>query len=62
MSTETRSMFVASRFSYRLELSGGLGHSAGKIWRVGLMGYNARPDVVTTLLRVLKEAIDHVKA
>ena len=55
-------MFVASRFSYRLELSGGLGHSAGKIWRVGLMGYNARPDVVTTLLRVLKEAIDHVKA
>jgi len=43
--------------NYRVEISGGLGHTAGKIWRVGLMGYNARPDVVDMFLRVFKEAL-----
>ena len=44
-------------FSYRVEVSGGLGHTAGKIWRVGLMGYNARPDIVDMFLRVFREAL-----
>ena len=28
---------------YRLEIAGGLGPSAGKCWRIGIMGYNATP-------------------
>ncbi|CAH1772479.1 unnamed protein product, partial [Owenia fusiformis] len=28
---------------YKVEISGGLGPSAGKVWRIGVMGYNAEP-------------------
>lgn len=28
--------------TYNLEIAGGLGPSAGKVWRVGIMGYNAK--------------------
>ncbi|KAF6029417.1 AGXT [Bugula neritina] len=44
--------------NYRIEISGGLGYTAGQIWRIGLMGYNARPDAVDTLLRAFKEALE----
>ncbi|XP_065198418.1 alanine--glyoxylate aminotransferase-like [Sycon ciliatum] len=43
---------------YRLEIAGGLGPSAGKVWRVGLMGYNCTRDNVDLVLRVLKEAME----
>lgn len=43
--------------TYRVEISGGLGDLAGKIWRVGIMGYNATPDNVKLVLRALKEGI-----
>lgn len=33
-----------------IEIGGGLGDLAGKIWRVGLMGYGARPEVVDEAL------------
>merc|ERR1711990_1323921 len=46
---------------HRIEISGGLGGSAGKIWRIGLMGYNAQPDNVKRLLRVLGEALDFAR-
>jgi len=39
---------------FGIEVGGGLGPSQGKIWRVGLMGYGARPEVVDALL----EAVD----
>ncbi|KAK2142089.1 hypothetical protein LSH36_997g01019 [Paralvinella palmiformis] len=42
---------------YRVELAGGLGLSAGKVWRIGLMGYNATPDNIRLLLRALREGI-----
>jgi len=45
---------------YRLEISGGLGPTAGKVWRVGLMGYNSTPEKVDALLRALKDGLDHV--
>jgi len=35
----------------------GLGDLAGKVWRVGLMGYNARPETVAVLLRALAEVL-----
>lgn len=44
---------------YKIEISGGLGPSAGKVWRVGLMGNNARPGNVALLLVALKEALQH---
>ena len=47
---------------YKLEIAGGLGPTAGKVWRIGLMGQNAKVEKVEFALRVLKEAISHVKA
>lgn len=47
---------------YKLEIAGGLGPTAGKVWRIGLMGQNAKPEKVDFVLKVLKEAIEHVKA
>lgn len=46
---------------YKVELSGGLGETANKVWRIGLMGHNATPDNVRLLLRALKEGIDHCR-
>jgi len=46
---------------YKLEIAGGLGPTAGKVWRIGLMGENAKPEKVDFALKILKEAIDHVK-
>jgi alanine-glyoxylate transaminase/serine-glyoxylate transaminase/serine-pyruvate transaminase len=36
-----------------IEVGGGLGKLAGRIWRVGLMGENARPESVEALARAL---------
>eukprot|EP01113_Clastostelium_recurvatum_P019449 TRINITY_DN2292_c0_g1_i2.p1 TRINITY_DN2292_c0_g1~~TRINITY_DN2292_c0_g1_i2.p1 ORF type:complete len:423 (-),score=53.39 TRINITY_DN2292_c0_g1_i2:46-1314(-) len=44
-----------------IEVAGGLGQFAGKIWRVGLMGWNARVPNVKILLSALKEAIEAQK-
>ena len=35
-----------------IEVGGGLGTLAGKIWRIGLMGYNSTPDNVDRLLNL----------
>ncbi len=43
--------------TYNIEVGGGLGDLAGKIWRIGLMGYGARRENVNTLMRALKELI-----
>ena len=37
-----------------IEVGGGLGKLAGRIWRIGLMGENARPEVVNRLLEALQ--------
>lgn len=42
---------------YEVEIGNGLGDLAGKVWRIGLMGFNSRMDVVATLLAVLKDAL-----
>ncbi|XP_076057048.1 alanine-glyoxylate aminotransferase isoform X2 [Oratosquilla oratoria] len=42
---------------YRVEISGGLGPSAGKVWRVGLMGHNCTEDNVDLVLKIFKEAL-----
>jgi len=42
---------------YNIEIAGGLGQLAGQVWRVGLMGYNSRPENVLLLLAALKEVL-----
>ena len=42
---------------YRIEVGGGLGPLAGKIWRIGLMGHNASPSAVATLIGALDEIL-----
>jgi len=35
-------------------VGGGLGTLAGKVWRIGLMGYNSRAENVDLLLNLLE--------
>jgi len=39
---------------YNIEVGLGLGELAGKVWRIGLMGYNSRPKNVLLLLDALR--------
>jgi len=42
---------------YRIEVGGGLGPVAGKVWRFGCMGHTARPRNVTLVLGALEELL-----
>ena len=42
---------------YGIEISGGLGELGGKVWRIGLMGYNAQPKNVLLLLAALQAVL-----
>ncbi len=42
---------------HHIEISGGLGPLAGKIIRIGLMGYNATPENVDRLLAALRDCL-----
>ena len=50
---------VAGRLlnEYNIEVAGGFGQLGGKVWRVGLMGFNSRKENVTMLLAALKEIL-----
>jgi alanine-glyoxylate transaminase / serine-glyoxylate transaminase / serine-pyruvate transaminase len=41
-----------------IEVGGGLGAFAGKVWRIGCMGHTARPRNVALLLAALEEVVD----
>ena len=43
---------------YGIEIGGGLGPVAGRVWRIGTMGHTARRRNVTTLLGALAEILD----
>jgi aspartate aminotransferase-like enzyme len=42
---------------YGIEIGGGLGEYAGRMWRIGLMGHTARPRNVALLLGALEEVL-----
>ncbi len=42
---------------FNLEIAGGFGPLAGKIWRIGLMGHSSRRENVTLLLAALAELL-----
>lgn len=45
------------RNEFKIEIGGGLGLLAGKVWRIGLMGHGSRSENVSQLLRALKEVL-----
>ena len=51
---------VAGRLlnEYNIEIAGGFGPLAGKVWRVGLMGYNSRRENVTLLIEAMRQIIN----
>lgn len=42
---------------HNIEIGGGLGELAGQVWRIGLMGYNSRPENVDQLLVALRQVL-----
>ncbi|HEX5493033.1 MAG TPA: alanine--glyoxylate aminotransferase family protein [Mycobacteriales bacterium] len=42
---------------YGIEIGAGVGPYADTVWRIGLMGHNARPDTATLLLGALRELL-----
>jgi alanine-glyoxylate transaminase/serine-glyoxylate transaminase/serine-pyruvate transaminase len=42
---------------YGIEVGGGLGEFAGRMWRIGCMGHTARPRNVALLLGALREIL-----
>ncbi len=45
------------RNEFKIEIGGGLGPLAGKIWRIGLMGHTARRKNVSRLIKALREIL-----
>jgi len=43
--------------AYNIEIGGGLGQLAGKIWRIGLMGESSRREHVTSFLSALESIL-----
>jgi alanine-glyoxylate transaminase/serine-glyoxylate transaminase/serine-pyruvate transaminase len=42
---------------FGIEIGGGLGEFKGKVWRIGVMGYNSRPGVVLLFLGALEQCL-----
>jgi alanine-glyoxylate transaminase / serine-glyoxylate transaminase / serine-pyruvate transaminase len=41
----------------RWPTAGGLGPSAGKVWRVGIMGFNAKPQNIALVLEAFRDGL-----
>ena len=48
--------------NYGIEIGTSFGRLAGVVWRVGVMGYNARRDTVLTTLAALEQELRHFGA
>lgn len=44
-----------------MEIAGGLGPSIGKVWRIGVMGHNAKEENITRVLTALEDGIKHAQ-
>lgn len=42
---------------YKVEIAGGLGPSVGKVWRVGILGYNAQPQNIALVLEAMRDGL-----
>ena len=48
--------------TYNLEIGAGLGAMAGKVWRIGLMGYASNPRNVLLCLGALDDVLGNASA
>ena len=44
--------------TYSLEIATGLPPLGGKVWRIGLLGYNAAPHNVSLVVTAFREALE----
>jgi alanine-glyoxylate transaminase/serine-glyoxylate transaminase/serine-pyruvate transaminase len=42
---------------WRPAAAGGLGPTAGKVWRIGIMGFNAQPQNVQLVIDAFKDGL-----
>jgi alanine-glyoxylate transaminase/serine-glyoxylate transaminase/serine-pyruvate transaminase len=42
---------------FNIEIGGGLGELSGRVWRIGLMGFNSRKESVDELLAALRQVL-----
>ncbi len=42
---------------YSLEIAGGLGPTAGQVWRIGIMGFNAQPQNIALVLDAFRDGL-----
>jgi alanine-glyoxylate transaminase/serine-glyoxylate transaminase/serine-pyruvate transaminase len=54
---DAKAIATKLRIEYNIEIGLGLGELAGKVWRIGLMGYNSKPEKVLLLLAALKKVL-----
>ncbi len=45
--------------NYNIEIGAGLGDLAGKIWRIGLMGYTSNEENINTFVSALKDILEN---
>ncbi len=48
--------------SFGVEIGGGLGELAGKVWRIGLMGYNSKKENVDKILNLFDTELSRFKS
>ena len=46
---------------HHLEIGAGAGEYSDSVWRIGLMGHNARPDAALLVLAALDDALQHAR-
>lgn len=57
---DARQVTVRLLEDYNIEIGNGLGELAGKVWRIGLMGFNSRPENVVTVTSALDRIINDI--
>ncbi len=48
--------------NFGVEIGGGLGELAGKVWRIGLMGYNSKSENVEKILNIFESEISKFRS
>lgn len=54
---DAKAVTQALLHDYNIEIAGGFSKLAGKVWRVGIMGFNSRPETVMQLLAAMEKAL-----
>ncbi len=55
---DARKVTAALLNDYNIEIGNGLGELAGKVWRIGLMGFNSRPENVALVTTAMDKILN----